>query len=268
MNTTSTNKSFSDLVRDANNWRKSIIQEIWNAIRIVNGVEVKVVIDEDIIGSIFADFLATGNRPTDKAFMNSDIQYFIDFYTDKKAWYDGQIADLNDQKGSWVREEFVKRSVLSKKCNTVLSILNEEKSRRIAEKQQKRDEEKAAHQAWLDSQRKKYVASVSKPHYNKPVKTVAVARTEKVIGNSFDALSVIKAEFDAKAAQDASTALIEARKLGKFVSERFVKKAEVIKLIGLENIEKVYSTGSYTLPDYRLVEVKKSGAVTRFLLKE
>jgi hypothetical protein len=47
-----------------------------------------------------------------------------------------------------------------------------------------------------------------------------------------------------------------------------VKKAEVITLIGLDNIEKVYSTGSYTLPDYRMVEVKKSGAVTRFLLKE
>jgi hypothetical protein len=100
------------------------------------------------------------------------------------------------------------------------------------------------------------------------VKTVVVARKETVLGNSFEALSVIKDQFNAKAAQDAAIAVIEARKQGKFVSERFVKKAEVINLIGLDNIEKVYSTGSYTLPDYRLVEVKKSGAVTRFLLKE
>jgi hypothetical protein len=267
MNTTS-NSSFKDLVHVANEWRKSVIQKIWNAIRVINGVEMKVVIDEDTIGSIFADFLSASYKVTDKSFANSDIQYFIDLYQDKKDWYDGQIADLHDQKGSWVREELSKRTMLSKKCNAVLNILNEEKSRRIAEKQLKRDEEKAAHQAWLDSQREKYTAIVVKPHYNRPVKTVAVARTEKVIGNSLEALAIVKAEFDAKAAQDAATAIIEARKQGKFVSERFVKKAEVITLIGLDNIEKVYSTGSYTLPDYRMVEVKKSGAVTRFLLKE
>jgi hypothetical protein len=267
MNTTSTN-NFSELVRAANEWRKSVVQKIWGSIRVINGVEMKVVTDEDTIGSIFADFLSICHKPSDKAFANSDVQYFIDFYTDKKDWYDSQIADLHNQKGSWVRDELSKRTILSKKCNAVLSVLNEEKSRRIAEKQQKRDEEKAAHQAWLDSQRQKYTATVAKPHYNRPVKTVVVARKETVLGNSFEALSVIKDQFNAKAAQDAAIAVIEARKQGKFVSERFVKKAEVINLIGLDNIEKVYSTGSYTLPDYRLVEVKKSGAVTRFLLKE
>jgi hypothetical protein len=228
----------------------------------------KVVTDEDIIGSIFADFLAIGCKPTEKAFANHDIQYFIDFYEEKKNWYDSQLTDLKGQKGSWVKEEFTKRTILSKKCNAVLSILNEEKSRRIAEKQQKRDAERAAHQAWLDAQRERYVAVVVKPHYNRPVKTVSVARNETVIGNSMESLSIVKDQFDAKAAQDAAAAIIEARKQGKFVSERFVKKAELAEIIGQENLEKVYSTGSYTLPDYRLVEVKKSGAVTRFLLKE
>lgn len=267
MNTTSTN-NFSELVRAANEWRKSVVQKIWGSIRVINGVELKVVTDEDIIGSIFADFLSICHKPSDKAFANSDVQYFIDFYTDKKDWYDSQITDLHGQKGSWVRDELVKRSILSKKCNAVLNILNEEKSRRIAEKQQKRDEERAAHQAWLDNQRNKYVANVAKPHYNRPVKTVSVARPEKVIGKSFEALSVIKAEFEEKALKDSANALLEARKQGKFISERFIKKAELAEIIGQENLEKVYSTGSYTLPDYRLVEVKKSGAVTRFLLKE
>lgn len=256
MNTTNTG-SFKDLVHVANEWRKAIIQKIWNAIRIVNGIDMRVVTDEDIIGSIFADFLSIGNRPTEKAFQNGDIQYFIDLYQDKKKWYDDQIKDLSSQKGNWVKEEVVKRTILSKKCNAVLSILNEEKSRRIAEKQLKRDEEKAAHQAWLNSQRVKYTASVSKPKYNRPVKTVSVARNEKVIGNSFEALACLKTDLT-----------LEARKQGKFVSERFMKKAEVIQLIGQDNLDKVYSTGSFTLPDYRLVEVKKSGAVTRFLLKE
>jgi hypothetical protein len=267
MNTTS-NSSYKSLVHAANEWRKSVVQKIWGAIRVVNGAETKVVTDENIIGSIFADFLSIAHKPTEKAFANSDIQYFIDLYQSKKDWYDGQIADLHSQKGSWVRDEITKRSILAKKCNTVLNILNEEKSRRIAEKQAAREAEQAAHQVWLDSQREKYTAIVVKPHYNRPVKTIAIARNEKVIGNSLEALVVVKTEFDAIAAQNAANAIIEARKQGKFVSERFVKKAELAEIIGQENLEKVYSTGSYTLPDYRLVEVKKSGAVTRFLLKE
>lgn len=254
MNTTN---NYSGLVRAANEWRKSIINKIWGAIRVMNGAEIRVVTDEDVIGSIFADFLSIGHKPTEKCFQNSDIQYFIDAYQAKKEWYETQINDLRDQKGDWVRDEITKRSILAKKCNAVLSILNEEKSRRIAEKQQKREAEQAAHQAWLDSQREKYTAVVVKPKYNRPVKKVAVARNEKVLGNSFEVLSTLKADIT-----------IEARKRGKFVSECFVKEAKLVELIGQENLEKVYSTGSYTLPDYRLVEVKKSGAITRFLLKE
>jgi len=287
MNTTSNSTSFSDLVHAANEWRKGIINRLWLSIRIINGTDVRVVTDDDVIGSIFADFLTTAHKPTDKAFSNSDVQFFIDLYESKRTVYNDQIADLHTQKGSWVREELSKRNVLSHKCNAVLSILNEEKDRRIAEKQlridneratakAKRDNEQAEHQAWLDKQRERFTAV--KPKFNRKSPDYT-PHTEKTIGKGLEALSVIKAEMDAKASgfssaeeqkavQDAASAILEARKVGKFVSERFVKKAEVIVLIGLDNIEKMYSTGSFTLPDYRLVEVKKSGAVTRFLLKE
>jgi hypothetical protein len=158
------------------------------------------------------------------------------------------------------------------RCNAVLSFLGEELDRRESEAktavaalaEQKRiqaEQDRAEHAKFLANMRVKYapkpkVASMKtanhQPHAN------------RLVGKGLEALSVIKAEMDAKVADEALVATILARKSGKFVSERIMTRKEAIAVSqDLSNLPLVF-------PDGRVLDVvlNKAGKVYRYLLKE
>jgi hypothetical protein len=242
----SSNVSFRDLIAKANSWRKSVINKLWESIKVIGD---RSVISEEIIESIFADFLQVGHRPTDLAFSNQDVQYFIDRFINNRKMWGEQLADLRDQKGSWVRAEMADRSAMMVRANVMVNILNEEKTRRINDEISRKENERAAHEAWLAKQREKYAVKpkVARVPNHKP-------HADKLIGKGLEALATIKEDM-----------ILSARKEGKFVSVRPVKKAELPEGV---NMEALKTSGECILPDFRKITAKKSGAVTKYTLHE
>lgn len=254
--------SFNDLVKAANNWRKSVITKLWVAVRVVGD---RVVTDDDTIGSIFADFLAVSHRPTDNAFSNRDIQHFIDHFENRKVEYKEQLADLRTKQSFWAKAEITDRIERQLKTNVMLNLLNEEKTRRITEENNRLETERDEHQAWLDKQREKYAPKGKRVPNHAP-------HANKSLGNGLEALintSVGKEIVRAKEEIVQAQTVLENRKQGKFISSRQVKKAELSKIIVQDGgIAALNNSGEYVLPDFRKVTLSKSGAVIRYTLHE
>jgi hypothetical protein len=256
--------SFSDLVRAANNWRKSVITKLWMAIEVMGD---RIVVDDDVIGSIFVDFLAVSHRPTDNAFSNRDIQHFIDHFENRKNEYREQLDDLRQQSGSWAKAEITDRMERKIRSSYMLTLLNEEKTRRIIEENTRLETERAEHQAWLDKQRDKYTLKPKSkripnhaPHANKSLGNGLEALINTSVGKE-----IVRAQEEIVQAQT----VLENRKQGKFTSSRQVKKAELSNIIVADGgIAALTNSGEYTLPDFRKVTLSKSGAVTRYTLHE
>jgi hypothetical protein len=248
--------SFSDLVRAANNWRKSVITKLWMAIEVMGD---RIVVDDDVIGSIFADFLAVSHRPTDNAFSNRDLQHFIDHFENRKIEYKEQLEDLREQRGSWAKAEITDRLERKIRSNYMLTLLNEEKTRRINEENSRIETERAEHQAWLDKQREKYTLKPKSKHVPNHA-----PHAPKSLGNGLEALANTTIGKEIVQAQT----VLENRKQGKFISSRQVKKAELSEIVGQDGIVALANSGEYTLPDFRKVTLSKSGAVIRYTLHE
>lgn len=258
----SSSVSLSSLIKSANEWRKNVIGKLWNAIRVVGD---RSVIDDDVIGSIFADFITVGHRPVDKAFSDHDLQYFITRFENNRKMWGEQLAELRSEKGGWVKVELADRSEMMVKGLAIINLLKEEQTRRINDVKRRREEEKAAHQAWLDKQREKYtvkpkVSSMRTPNH--------APHADKSIGKGLEALAVIKAENEAKAAEAAAALVLENRKTGKFISEKLIKKAELLSIITEEAFASLKTSGEVVLPDYRKITLNKAGAVIRYQLHE
>lgn len=258
--------TFKNLIASANKWRRGIIQALFNtaSVRNISGTTSAPVAEIENLDTLSADFLTVGVNPVEKSFSNHDIIHFGNELADERDLNKAKLAEVTnvitvarDRVNPLFLKDRTHFTTVIAKCNAVLSYLGEELDRREAEaktaaaalavaKAAQREKDRVEHQAFLDAMRNKYRARGPRVPNHAP-------HADRLVGKGLESLSVIKDEM-----------VLEARKAGKFISERVMKKAEVIDLIGKENLSKL----PYTLADGRQVSTVKNGAITRYLVRE
>lgn len=238
-----TTTSYTALIKAANDWRKNVVARVWDAI-CGNEIQNK--------ESLSLDFMHVAVVPTELAFSNGDIDFFGRLYKGKEVRYSEMRDELislihGGNQNPLMLAEMKKNSFLVRKCGVMLSFLREERDRRAAEVAARLEADRAEHQAWLDAQRAKNRARGPKQPNHAP-------HADKLVGKGLEALATIKEDM-----------IVTNRKSGKFETETFLKKSEVMAIVG--DLTVLTAGQVYTLPDFRQVSAIKKGAITRYLLK-
>lgn len=245
------------LIAQANKWRRGIIQSLFNAAEVKNlGTIMSPTAEIRDLDVLCSDFINVGTNPTERAFSNRDIIHFGNELAEERDITKAKLTEvvnlINLAHGRvnphFLRDRSHFTSVVAK-ATAVLSFLSEELDRRESDakasaaaaaeaKAQQRELDRLEHEAFLEAMRAKYRPRGARvPNHAK--------HADKVVGKGLESLAAA------------------VRLTGKFTTETFIKKAEVVALIGKENLDKL----PFALPDHRVVESVKKGAITRYVLK-
>lgn len=258
--------NLKDQIAAANESRKNIMREIYNSLKLEKG---------KIVSVVPTTIQAVAIRPTDAGFSDRDFNFFKTLYLGFRARHIADQTDLAEQMQdkvskegrypSWMKFERDKATNLAAKCSAMIGIIDAETSRRIEEIKTRKETEAAEHAAWLKKSQDEAEARKNSVREAEAKKREAAALKPKLqgitLGSGLDALALLA---------------IEMRKVGKFTSERKIKKAEVVELVGdedalktaLEIAKQNHSEVVATLSDYRVITAKKSGAVTVYGIRE
>ena len=257
--------NLKDQVKAANESRKNIMRELYNSLKLEKG---------KIISVVPTTIQAIAIRATDAGFSARDFQFFQTLYAGFRARHIADQTDLAKQMQdkvskeghypSWMKFERDKATNLAAKCSAMIDIIDAEMNRRVEAARIQRETEAAEHAAWLQKSKTEAEARKNVVREAEAKKREAAATKPKLqgitLGSGLDALALIA---------------VEMRKVGKFTSERKIKKAEAVELVGdedalktaLEIAKKNNSDVIATLKDYRVITAKKNGAVTQYILK-
>lgn len=246
------------LIAAANKWRRSVIQNLFNACEMKNVGSIVAPSAEIVnLDELSADFLTVGTNPTERAFSNRDIIHFGNELAEERETTRAKLTEVTNliqlahgRVNPYFLKDRTHFTAVVAKATAVLSFLSEELDRRESDakasaaaaaeaKAQQRELDRLEHEAFLQAMRDKYRPRGARvPNHAK--------HADKLVGKGLESLALIA---------------VNNRKSGKFTTETFVKKAEAIALgADLSKLPAV-------LPDYRVIDAVKKGACTRYVLK-
>jgi hypothetical protein len=259
--------NLKDQIAAANENRKNIMRALYNSIRLEKGKIVSVEV---------ATIQTIAIRATDEGFSARDFQFFQTLYSGFRSKHiaaQNELATLMQDKvskegryPSWMKFERDKATNLAAKCSAMIDIINAEMNRRVEAAKNQRETEAREHAEWLQKSKLEAEARKNAVREAEAKKREEAAKKPKLqgitlYGSGMEALALLT---------------IENRKAGKFVSERKIKKAEAVELVGDENAlstalaiaKQNNSEVVVTLADYRVITAKKNGAATMYGIRE
>jgi len=248
-----------DLIAKANEYRKATIRNLFAAIDVVKG---KAIIPE------CKEIQVVAHNPMDLGFSSRDFNFFKDLYGRMKAdamermnFAATAIQKQMQKEGRYnplIKKDRDSASLGAAKCGALITAIENEETRRINSVQERRDRDRREYEEYLAAQKATRDAAKAEVRAKEQAKREAAAQRpkleNKVIGTDLEALAAVK---------------VEMRKVGKFVAERKIKKAEAIELAGGEiTLKNILEVGGGLLPDFRQIVVRKVGAVSQYIVLE
>ena len=282
MDTLNVRGNIKDLISAKNESRKSIIRALYNAIEIKGG---KVLYPETELNKLHV----ISARPIDEGFSDRDFNFFKTLYSQFKAGNtakqqeeialqhdaavylqkqmktEGRVNPLLKNERDDHSRKASNFGYFAAKCDALIFSIDMEIARRAEAYKVQREKDRAEYEEYLHIQQATKDAAAAEIRAKEQAKREAAAARPKLqgitlYGDGMGALALVA---------------VEMRKVGKFTSERKIKKAEAVELVGDEDalitalgVAKLNGTEVVaTLPDYRVITAQKNGAVTQYILK-